>query len=80
MTSGILFHHRIEWNRQARDASLDYENIAWMKVCNISIHMYMGRVTGLVGNVPFRIEWNRQGRDSSLTIHYMDKGVSYQHW
>ena len=43
-------------------------------------HMYMGRVTGLVGNVPFRIEWNRQGRDSSLTIHYMDKGVSYQHW
>ena len=43
-------------------------------------HMYMGRVTGLVGIVPFRIEWNRQGRDSSLTVHYMDKGVSYQHW
>ena len=41
-------------------------------------HMHMGRVTGLVGIVPFRIEWNRQGRDAaSLTIHYMDKGVSY---
>ena len=43
-------------------------------------HMHMGRVTGLVCNVPFRIEWNRQGRDASLTIHYMDKGVSYEHW